>query len=420
MNVTVFPSQPQGVLTAIASKSAAHRLLICAAFADGDTVIKCESSNDDIDATVDCLNALGANIKRDGGAFRVSPIKELNKNSNLNCRESGSTLRFLLPITCFLGADASFVTAGRLGERPLSPLREELMDGGIDFFKTGTTPITCKGEVKKCDFSVAGNVSSQFITGLLLAMAISKKGGTVNIIGKLESEPYVDLTRDALSTFGVKVEKTERGYTLKEGQALVSCKTAVTEGDWSSAAFPLSMGALGKYPVTVNGISLASRQGDKQIVEILRRFGAGIDVSDNSVTVSPASLRGTEIDASQIPDLVPVIATVATVAEGQTVIYNAGRLRLKESDRLLSTSTMLNSLGASVTETDDGLIIKGRATLKGGTVSSFNDHRIAMSAAVASIVCDAPVTVEGAQAVSKSYPDFWRDVNALGIKTIDI
>lgn len=417
MKITLTPSQVCGTVKAIASKSAAHRLLICAAFAKGDTVIRCEELNEDIKATVSCLSALGARIVRDGSDFRVTPIKELSVGALLDCGESGSTMRFLVPLTCLLGADASFQMRGRLPERPLSPLREELERCGISFSPIGSNPLVCKGIVKESSFSIPGNVSSQFISGLLFALAVSGRCGSVKIIGKLESEPYVNMTSDALSAFGVKVKKTTEGYSITENDGLVSPSVAFVEGDWSNAAFPLAMGAVGKHPITVSGISKDSHQGDKKITEILKEFGAKVKFCENSVTVSPAPLHGIEIDASQIPDLVPVLATVASIAEGKTRIYNAERLRIKESNRLYTVSTMLNTLGAKVTETSDGLIIEGVTRLSGGCVSSFGDHRIAMSAAVASLACDSSVVIDNADAAAKSYPDFWNDIEKLGVNS---
>ncbi|MBQ9783857.1 MAG: 3-phosphoshikimate 1-carboxyvinyltransferase [Clostridia bacterium] len=416
MNVCIIPSRTGGSIKAIASKSAAHRLLICAAFSDGETVVRCEEINEDITATVRCLHALGASIEREAPYYRVTPIQALQKNATLDCGESGSTMRFLVPVTCMLGADASFQMAGRLPERPLSPLREELERCGIQLSAPGSNPMVCRGTVRETDFSIPGNVSSQFISGLLFALAVSGKTGTLRIEGALESAPYVDLTADALRRFGVPVERTETGYAIPENPGLSSPGEVFVEGDWSNAAFPLALGTVGKEPITVCGVDCHSRQGDRAIVALLRQFGATLIEKGDRVTAAPAPLRGIEIDASQIPDLVPILATVASVAEGKTVIYNAARLRLKESDRLQTVRTMLNTLGAKVEETPDGLIVEGVPHLRGGSVSSFGDHRIAMSAAVASVTCSKSVTIERAESAAKSYPAFWEDMRALGME----
>ena len=416
MNITVLPSNPHGKIKAIASKSMAHRLLICAAFADKPTRIICEETNRDINATVSCLSSLGADISYEYPSFYVSPIRSLQKNMTLDCGESGSTLRFLIPIVTALGANACFNMHGRLPQRPLSPMREELEAHGASFSAAGSNPLYCEGQLEGLDFSIEANVSSQFISGILFALAIWGKGGTLRLLGKIESAPYIDMTVDALKLFGADVSFCDGKFTVSPTDALISPDEINVEGDWSNAAFPLCMGVLGQSAVEVMGLDLFSRQGDREILTILRRFGAEITKKNGSVLAKGnATLRGINIDATQIPDLVPVIATVAATAKGTTVISGAERLRIKESDRLATVREMLCALGADITETDDGLIIKGVPRLHGGTVSSHNDHRIAMSAAVASAACDGEITVTDAEATSKSYPLFWNDIEKLSV-----
>ncbi len=415
MNVTVFPSAPTGTVSAISSKSAAHRLLICAAFAQTETVIRCDTTNKDIDATVGCLCALGAKISYNPPFFHVTPIKTPPRTAVLDCGESGSTFRFMLPIAVALGVNTSFVLSGRLPERPLSPLYEELLRHGAKLSPQGSNPFLCDGKLEGNQYRIRGDVSSQFTSGLLFALVFSGNGGDIIIEGNTESQPYIDMTADALTRFGVHIDKTAEGYSVQKNARLIPPAREISvEGDWSNAAFPLCMGALGNGSITVRGLDVSSRQGDKAVLDILRRFGADIRVENDAVTVTGGKqLHGIEIDASQIPDLVPVLATVASASEGKTVIYGASRLRIKESDRLVTTRTMLTDLGADVTETADGLVINGKNNLTGGTTQGFNDHRIAMSAAVASVVCSSPVTVTGAECVAKSYPDFWRDIKDL-------
>ena len=415
MRRIITPSLTGGTLRAIASKSVAHRLLICAAFAKESTQIECTQINEDITATVRCLEALGATVQREGSCFTVTPIQTPNQGAILDCGESGSTLRFLVPVVGMLGVPASFLMAGRLPHRPLSPLREELERNGITLSPPSSNPLTIGGAIRNTDFSIAGNVSSQFISGLLFAIALSGKGGTVHIEGALESAPYLHLTVDALSQFGIHVNWDGARFTIPPCQPLISPKTICVEGDWSNAAFPLSLGVIGKAPVTITGLSPSSRQGDRAIVTLLREFGATVEEDGSSVRAYPSSLRGISIDASQIPDLVPILATVASVAEGTTVIHHASRLRIKESDRLHAISSVLNALGASVREREDGLVIEGVPHLLGGTVNAFGDHRIAMSLAVASVRCREAVILDGAEATAKSYPDFWQDCTALGL-----
>ena len=415
-----------GKIKAISSKSMAHRLLICAAFAEGESEILCENVNADISATVSCLNALGAKIVREGDLYIVTPISEVRKNSDLDCGESGSTLRFLLPVAAAIGADSRFVMHGRLSQRPLSPLYEELEGGGISLSAQGSNPLTISGALNCGEYKIAANVSSQFVSGLMFALPLigrfsSKEVGESSLIltGAIESAPYIDMTLDALKIFGVSPyeahpnEGEAAKYIIPSGARLCAPTRLFVEGDWSNAAFWLSAGAIGKSPVTVTSLNTCSHQGDKEILSLLRRFGAEITEKDNEITVSRGNLRGIKIDASQIPDLVPILAVVASVSEGQTVIVGASRLRIKESDRLLTVCDMLTRLGADIKETEDGLIINGKPTLEGGQVHAHNDHRIAMAAAIASVVCENRVTIENAEAVSKSYPDFWRDFEAL-------
>ncbi len=414
MDITLTPSVPHGKIRAISSKSAAHRILICAAFADAPTTVRCDTVNNDITATAECLRALGAKIEYKAPYFNVSPIITPCDSATLDCGESGSTFRFLLPIISSLGVNASFKLSGRLPERPLSPLYEELVLHGAVLSPQGSNPFLASGRLTGDEFRIRGDVSSQFISGLVLALTVSRMGGKIIIEGKTESAPYIDMTADALKIFGAEPQKTDYGYYIKPNSILRSPETLCVEGDWSNAAFPLCMGAVGKGEACVYDLNTSSHQGDMEIVAILKRFGANVTVGENQVTVIGGNkLHGINIDASQIPDLVPVLATVAAVSEGQTVIYGASRLRLKESDRLLSVCSMLTSLGADVAVTDDGLIINGVARLAGGTVETFNDHRIAMSTAVASVACTSDVKILGFECTQKSYPNFLTDIKQL-------
>ena len=408
MDKTFTKSQAKKQVRAISSKSEAHRYLICAALADSPTEIVCTDTNADIDATANCLRALGADIKRTENSFSVTPISEVKKNQILDCNESGSTLRFMLPLAASLGADCSFNMRGRLASRPLSPLYEILRDNGVALTPQGENPLTIQGKFNAGNYTVAANVSSQYISGLLFALSIANGKSALTLEGKIESAPYIEMTTDALRSFGAKIDfDIENNRFVIEGQTkLHSPKELTVGGDWSNAAFFLAAGAIGQNEVTVSGISKNSRQGDREIVAILEKMGAHTRHGDNEITVYPSNLHGIEIDASQIPDLVPILATTASIADGQTRIYNAGRLRLKESDRIESVCTTLSTLGADITATDDGMIINGKKELCGGTVDSYNDHRIAMSAAIASLVSKDSVTVTRFEAINKSYPTF--------------
>lgn len=405
MTETLFSPVLSGEIRAITSKSEAHRLLICAALADKKTVIECKDTNEDINATADCLRALGAVITYKNGFFEVSPTQSLPKKALLPCNESGSTLRFLIPVVCILGVEAEFLMRGRLSERPLSPLKELLEENGAVFRRNGSS-LFVKADIKGHFFSIAGNVSSQFISGLLFMLSVS--GGKIEITGKTESAPYIDMTVNALKIFGCPIEKTENGYKITKTQPLCSPEKITAKGDWSNAAFFITAGVVGRNPVTVTGLELNSAQGDKAIIDELRKLGAKIESENSSVTAFPSCLKAADIDASQIPDLVPILSVAACCAEGTTRIYGAGRLRIKESDRLQTVCDMLTSLGGKVKINPDGLEITG-CPLSGGEFSSGNDHRIAMSGAVAATLCENKVTINGSEAVKKSYPDFWKD-----------
>ena len=386
MNKTIKPSVLHGTIPAIASKSMAHRLMICAALAEEQTNIVCSTTSKDMEATKACL--LG--LKTDG----VLP-----------CGESGSTLRFLLPVAAALGKTVEFHMEGRLPQRPLFPLDEQLRAHGVNISNLQKI-LRCEGQLKPGAYTLPGDVSSQYISGLLLALPLLDAPSTLTVTGKVESEAYIKMTLAAMKMFGIDIQKEENTYRIPSC-GYKSPGEVVVEGDWSNAAFWLCAGALGKT-VSVGGLARNSLQGDKKIADILENFGAEVLWEGEILTVSPGKLTACDIDAAQIPDLVPVLAVVAAAAEGTTNICNAGRLRLKESDRLETVCNMINALGGKARQTEDGLQITG-GPLLGGTVDSVNDHRIAMAAAVAAILCKEPVTVLDPQAVEKSYPNFWED-----------
>ena len=383
----IKPSPLHGTISAIASKSMAHRLMICAALAEEPTEVICATSSKDMEATRACLQGLFSDGK-------------------LPCGESGTTLRLLLPVAAALGKTVEFHMEGRLPQRPMHPLDEQLIAHGARLSRPQEDILRCEGKLTPGDYTLPGNVSSQYISGLLLALPLLDGPSTLTVTGKVESEPYIHMTLAAMEKFGISVKKEENVYYIP-ACGYQSPGFVTVEGDWSNAAFWLCAGALGKA-VSVTGLDRNSLQGDKNISNILQNFGAKVTWEGDTITVSPGKLTACDIDAAAIPDLVPVVAVVASAAEGTTRIYNAQRLRLKESDRLETVTQMLTALGGKIEQTDDGLLITG-SSLVGGTVNSCNDHRIAMAAAVASILCKEEVTVLDAQAVEKSYPQFWED-----------
>ena len=382
----IKPVNLSGTIPAIASKSMAHRLMICAALAEEQTNILCATTSKDMEATRACL--LG-----------------LVSDGNCPCGESGSTLRFLLPVAAALGKTVDFHMEGRLPQRPLFPLDEQLRAHGANISNLQKI-LRCEGKLTPGHYTLPGDVSSQYISGLLLALPLLDAPSTLTVTGKVESEAYISMTLKAMEMFGISVKKEENTYYIPSCRYKSPGEVTV-EGDWSNAAFWLCAGALGK-PISVTGLDRNSLQGDKKVADILQKFGAEVVWEDGKLTVSPGKLQACDIDAAQIPDLVPILAVVAAAAEGTTRIFNAGRLRLKESDRLETVCNMICALGGKAEQTEDGLKITG-GPLQGGTVDSVNDHRIAMAAAVAASLCKEEVTVLGAEAVEKSYPHFWED-----------
>ena len=401
MDIKIQPSKLSGTVNIPSSKSMTHRILICAALADGVSEISNVSFSKDIYATIDSLKALGAEITIDGNTVTVNGVKNIAESAVIDCCESGSTLRFMIPIACALGITSTFEGQGRLPERPITPYIRELGKKGIKFDKVGTMPFTAEGKLSFGKFELEGDISSQFITGLLFALPLLDGDSEIVMLSKLESKPYADMTIKCLEAFGVTVKETANGYLIHGNQKYQSRNMPV-EGDYSQAAFFYVGNVLGNSIKLENLIS-DSFQGDKKIVEI----------TDNLCYNENMRPNGFEIDASDIPDLVPILAVLGTYCEGKSVITGAKRLKIKESDRLQTTSDMINTLGGKVTVTDEGLIIE-HAKLTGGVIDSFNDHRIAMSAAIAATVCSQPVTIKNAESVNKSYPDFFEDYKNLG------
>lgn len=390
MDIIIKPTKLRGTITAIPSKSQAHRLLICAAFAEHETRLRCPDTNRDIEATADCLRALGAEITRDKGGYTILPIQSRPATAVLPCHDSGSTLRFLLPVAGALGVDATFQLEGRLPQRPLSPLWEEMERMGCTLTRPTECTIRCQRKLNSGVYTISGGVSSQFITGLLLAFPLISGESQLEITGKLESAPYVTITLKAMEQFGVMVQN----FSVAGNQYFTSPGTVTVEGDWSNGAFFLAAKALGNN-VTVTGLRADSPQGDRAAAELL-----------------PGLEKKLIIDAADIPDLVPILAVTAACKQG-AVFTNIGRLRLKESDRVESVKKMIIALGGTAESDAETLTVQGTG-LHGGTVDARNDHRIAMAAAIAATACREDVIILGAQCVEKSYPRFFAEYRKLG------
>ncbi len=414
-DVKFSPFVPNGTVNVPPSKSDVHRAIICAAMANGVSRISPVALSNDIKATIGCIKALGADAVLENNVLTVDGTNMYkNKTALLDCGESGSTLRFFIPIAAVGNINATFVGKGKLPQRPIGIFTEALPKAGTVCKTEGGLPLEIKGQLKSGIFEIPGNVSSQFITGLLLALPILEGDSEIVLTSPLESVGYIAMTIRTMKQFGVNIQATEKGWHIKGGQSYKTCDYT-TDGDWSQAAFFMVLGAVsGK--VTVKGVAKDSTQGDKKCAEILARFGAKVTQLDNEVTVEKRELKAITIDASQIPDLVPVLSVCAAFAEGTTKIINAERLRIKECDRLKATAELLNNLGGKVKGLSDGLEITGVSSLKGGNVNGYNDHRIVMSAAVCAARSDEDITATFAMSINKSYPDFYIDYNSIGGK----
>lgn len=411
MRALISPSRLQGVITAIPSKSAAHRLFICAALADSPSEITLPNSSEDIDATIGCLKSLGAEIEKSGDRYLIRPATKKCIWPHLDCRESGSTFRFLLPVASAICGRASFTGAGRLPLRPISELLNVMSFGGVHF-SSDRLPFNISGELQPGNYEITGSVSSQYISGLLMALPILGGDSRIILTSKLQSVSYVKMTLEALESFGIEIAEQENGFMIRGGQRFRSPGSLTVEGDWSNAAFFLAAGAI-SGDVTVSGLNISSAQGDKAATDILAAYGADISIKGDCVTVRNAPLHGITVDVSQVPDLLPVLAVTACFADGETIFTGAARLRIKESDRLSAVASMINSLGGEAKELEDSLVVRGKP-ITGGSADSFGDHRIAMSAAIASCGASRDITIENPMAVAKSYPSFYEDFVSLG------
>ena len=415
MDIILTPSPLFGAVDAIGSKSDIHRLLICAAMADSETEIDGIFFSDDVFATLSCINALGARTVINGTSCTVYPIEKPPVSPKLDCGESGSTLRFILSVAGAICENSEFTGRGRLPERPIGELVGAMRSGGVDF-SSEKLPLKISGKLTPGTYKLPGNVSSQYISGLLMALCAIDGRSEIVLTSKTESIGYINMTVSTLNLFGADIKAEDGRFTVNGKGRLVSPKKLRADGDWSNAAFFLAAGAIGG-DVEMFGLNKDSLQGDKKITEILRRFGAEVNESADRVHVKKGNIHGCEVDLSQLPDMLPALAVVAAFADGDTVFTGGARLRLKESDRLATVHKMITDLGGSATEFEDGITVHGTAEgLRGGKVDGANDHRIVMAAATAAAYCKEEVTIRGWQAVNKSYPTFFEDMKKLGGK----
>ena len=425
-NYKIYPTKLKGEVKIPPSKSMAHRAVICAALSNGICKVTNIDYSDDIIATIEAMKSLGAVINKKGDYLEVVGIKsgsnKINKDIHeeriIDCNESGSTLRFLVPIASLFEGINRFIGRGNLGKRPLDTYYKIFDEQGIKYtYKDGVLDLKTEGKLKAGEFKVKGNISSQFITGLLFTLPLLDGDSKITITTEMESKGYIDLTLSAIKDFGVEIINNDYKEFIIKGNQTYTARDYRVEGDYSQAAFFLCADAISN-DVVVNDLKLDSLQGDKEVLDILERMGVKIK-SENNGLIGKAdnNLKSTIIDGSQCPDIIPVVSLAASLCEGTTEIINAGRLRIKECDRLAAVTSELNKLGAKITEKEEGLIIEGVSSLKGGCkVWSHKDHRIAMTLAIASTVCEEPIIIEDYECVSKSYPEFWSDFKSVGGK----
>ena len=395
MDIRLYPAALSGNIDAIVSKSDVHRALICAALSDAPTTLtfyRTDALGDDILATVGCLEALGASIRTESGAFHVTPCRPVG-SATLDCHESGSTLRFLLPVAAACIDRFTVTGQGRLPDRPIQTMLDILSSHGCSVHGD-RLPLTVAGTLQGGTVHLAGNISSQYVTGLLLAAPLLNAPLTIVLDTPLESAGYVDMTVRTMRAFGASVERTENGFTVQNG-GYRTRGTYRLDGDWSGAAVFLAAKSMG-HAITLRGLDRSSAQPYRGAEDLFGSVGGDA-----------------HIDVSNCPDLVPVLAVCAAFAEGETHIDNAARLRLKESDRLAAVAEGLTQLGAFVTEREDGLTVHGGG-VQGGAVSAYGDHRMVMAWTLASLRSRGPIIIRGAEAVTKSYPTFFEDYLTLG------
>lgn len=419
-DLKIYPSKLKGEVKIPPSKSMAHRAIICAALSDGLCIIENIDYSDDIIATIDAMNSLGAKIVKHKDYIEVIGAYRSDENPQetriIDCNESGSTLRFLVPISLLFKGSSKFIGRGNLGKRPLTTYYNIFERQGIEYsYEEGNLNLVINGELKPGTFQVEGNVSSQFITGLLFTLPLLKEDSKIIITTEMESKGYIDLTLRAMSDFGVEIINNNYREFIIKGNQKYNVRNYRVEGDYSQAAFFLCADSLGN-DVLCKDLDLNSLQGDKEVIDILERMNVVFNANDIGVKgTTNGELTSTVIDGSQCPDIIPVLTSVAALTKGTTEIINAGRLRIKECDRLAAVTSELNKLGAKIIEKEDGLVVTGVEKLQGGVeVWSHKDHRIAMTLAIASTRCEEPIVIKDYECIAKSYPKFFEDFKALG------
>ncbi|XMB71576.1 3-phosphoshikimate 1-carboxyvinyltransferase [Mycoplasmatota bacterium WC30] len=414
MRVEVYPSKVDGTIVPPPSKSVLHRSIISAALSKGTSLISNIIYSEDVLATINAFKSIGVSIIEGQNTLIItsSGIGEYDGDLTINCNESGSTMRFLIPVLSN-NKNVYFKGKSSLINRPMTIYESIFKDQKLEYQKTATA-IRTKGRLSPGTFKIPGDVSSQFISGLLFILPTLNGDSTIEVEGNLESANYIEMTIATLKKFGVTILKAKNIFKIKGNQHFTPANIEV-ETDFSQLAFYAVLGIINNN-VQITNINYNSLQPDKKIIEIIESMGGEVSKETNSITFKKSFTIGKTIDVSQCPDIAPILGILAAHSKGQTNIINAKRLIIKESNRLLSTYLILKKFGVQVTMDHDSLSITGTDNLKGNIFDSFNDHRIAMSLSIAATIADSKVTINNAEAVNKSYPDFYKDLQSLGVK----
>lgn len=411
---TVYPIPLKGEITVPSSKSMAHRAVLAAALAKGRSVVYNVALSEDVSATVSAVKALGARVEEKEGHLVIEGVQNVKKGIRIDCGESGTTLRLLIPILAAMQG-GSLTGRGRLPQRPVDEYLKIFESQGLRYARDAAgLPLTVEGGLKGGNFRLSGMVSSQYISGLLFALPLLAGNSEITIEDTLESSGYVDMTLQALRMFGIAVEETQKHkvYAVKGNQQYKPYMYTV-EGDWSQAAFFLLAGTM-SAGLVIHGLEQNTFQKDREFLSLLKHMGADIQADGGKITVRRSTLHAITADVSQIPDIAPALTAAMCIAKGKSVITGGKRLRMKESDRITATAEAFKAIGADIEATEDGMIIDGKPKLKGGVSSSYHDHRIAMALAALAAACEGSITIKDAQAVNKSYPAFFEDYVKLG------
>ena len=417
MKIKIYPSKCSGEIKIPSSKSMGHRAIICASLANGKSIISNLDYSDDILATIDGMKKLGANIQCEKDRLIIEGIKSFDnlKDNIIDCNESGSTLRFFIPIFSLTEEKISFIGKNRLLKRPQKIYEKIFKEQNLYYFQD-EDKIEIEGKIKAKEYFIDGNISSQFISGLLFTLPLLEENSIININPPFESASYIDLTMEVLKEFGITINKvTPLRFKIQGGQKYIA-KDYKVEGDFSQLAFFAVLGALNNDLKCI-GVKHNSKQGDKSIIDILKKSGVKIEEIEEGYLIHKGKIKDCEIDLGDCPDLGPILNVLAMYGEGEFKIFNAGRLRLKESDRISAMEEELKKLGVEIETTEDEIKILGKKNYLGNIeVFGHKDHRIVMSLAIAGTILEKPIIIDGAEAVEKSYPKFFQDLESLNIK----